>query len=164
MNRRKFEVGILYKLDLTGKIKFGPIPQQLLWHKFTDGRVFGLLGEALVKAIYNNLSESPSASAAFDFIDADGKTYEVRTITKSGASLLPSAQIGAGRKFDEKDYLAKRKSIYAYIFIDNRQSPIFRIAGIKEEDLPPYPPARKITLPKFEALISNLPQTTLRLD
>ncbi len=48
MRKRQFTVGTIYNLDLTGPIQFGPIQEQVLWQKFTDGRIFGLMGATLV--------------------------------------------------------------------------------------------------------------------
>lgn len=155
MRKIKFQTGVIYEFDLSDAIRFGPIRKQKLWDKFTDGRIAGLLGQAFVESMYNNFSPAPSENSSYDLIDDNGNHYEVRTFTRNGASLIPSAQRGTGRTFNEKEYLAKRNNIHAYIFIDIRNSPKFSIIGILESDLPHCPTT--IRERRFKNLIAKCP-------
>lgn len=149
----KFKIGERAKLDLTDKMQLGPIKKQTLYERFTDGRISGLLAEDLVSALYNNLTKSPAENTPYDLIDVDGNKYEVRTVTKGGVQLIPSAQIGTGRKYDEDKHRVKHDSLYAYIFIDVRDSPLFYITGIKKSDVPFK---KKLTSAGFNNLLENL--------
>ena len=125
----------VYQLDLTNKMQFGPIKKQILYERFTDGRISGLLAEDLAKSLYNNISKAPNARSSYDFVDDDGKKYECRTITARGASLLPSNQLGKGRTKDIGKFYEKLDMLYAFVFLDVRDSPIFRIVAVPVDDV-----------------------------
>ena len=127
---------ITYLLYMESCIQFGPIQKQVLWVRFTDGRNIGLLSEDLIAALFNNLSKSPSSKDAYDFSDREGRKYECRTVTKRGVGLLPSKQVGTGRKYNALEHKEKRAMLHAYIFVDVRDSPLFRITMIEEKRIP----------------------------
>ena len=149
---RPLKLGVVYKLDLTNKIEFGPIKKQTLYERFTDGRISGLLSEDLANALYNNITKSPSEKSTFDIMDNEGRKYECRTLTESGASLLPSNQVGKGRYYNETEHVRKLEALHAYIFTDIRNSPIFRIVAIPIEDLGQR---KRISCKMFDELIEN---------
>ena len=133
---KQFLLNQRYKIDLTNRMQFGEVSKQVLYQRFTDGRISGLLAEDLLYALYNNFTKSPSEGSAYDLLDDDGNKYEVRVITKGGVSLIPSAQIGVGRQYNEEKHKDKHESLHAYVFIDVRDSPIFYITGISRNDVP----------------------------
>lgn len=124
------KLGVVYRLDLTDKIMFGPIKKQILYERFTDGRISGLLSEDLANSLYNNITKAPSEKSFYDVMDDEGRKYECRTITRKGSSLLPSNQLGQGRRRDLQKHQEKQRSLFAYIFTDIRHSPIFRIVAV----------------------------------
>ncbi len=149
----KFILGKRTKLDLTDRMQLGPISKQTLYQRFTDGRIFGLLAEDLANALYNNLTKAPSKTTSYDLIDGNGNKYEVRTVTRGGVNLIPSAQIGAGRSYDEVKHQTKHDSLYAYIFIDVRNSPLFYITGVHISNIPFI---KSLTGKNFDRLLKNL--------
>lgn len=147
----EFEFCTLYRADYKNQIQFGPIRKQDLWSVFTDGRVIGLLNEKLLTALFNNVSPSPSNQSSYDVL-IDGKhKCEVRSVTKK-VNLIPSKQIGTGRKFDEEGYRKKRECVHAYIFVDVMDSPEFSIIGLLESDLPFK---RSFTRKEFLEIVKN---------
>ena len=155
---RLLELEVVYKLDLTDKIKFGPIKKQILYERITDGRISGLLSEDLANSLYNNITKSPSENSNYDIMDDDGNKYECRTITRLGANLVPSNQLGKGRSIDLAKHEQKLESIFAYIFTDVRNSPIFRIVAIPVATLGKR---TRITGLQFEELIENFKQVNV---
>ena len=152
------EKGVIYRLDLTNKVKLGPISKQILYERLTDGRIFGLLAEDLVNSIYNNITKAPSQRSSFDFLDVEGRKYECRTITHHGANLVPAAQIGAGRKIDLGKHKQKLDMLHAYVFVDVRDSPRFSLVAISVERLHKK---IRISVKEFEELINGLPSKTI---
>ncbi len=151
-------LGVVYKLDLTDKIRFGPIKKQILYERFTDGRISGLLAEDLANSLYNNLMKSPTERSSYDIMDDNGHRYECRTITPRGANLIPSNQIGKGRQYDAEAHHKKVDSLHAYIFTDIRHSPIFYIVAIPVEQLGG---AKNITTKQFDLLVSEMEEISL---
>ena len=155
---RPLKLEVVYRLDLTNKIKFGPIKKQTLYERFTDGRISGLLSEDLANALYNNVTKSPSEKSTFDIMDDEGRKYECRTLTDSGASLLPSSQVGVGRSYNETEHIRKIEALHAYIFTDIRNSPIFKIVAIPIEDLGKR---KRISSKQFDELIENYSEVSV---
>ena len=149
---------VVYKLDLTDRIRFGPIKKQILYERFTDGRISGLLAEDLANSLYNNLMKSPTEQSSYDIMDDEGNRYECRTITLRGANLIPSNQIGKGRQYDAEAHHKKVGSLHAYIFTDIRHSPIFYIVAIPVKQLGG---AKRISTNQFDGLISDLEEIRL---
>ena len=155
----KLQLGIRYELNLTGRVELGPIKKQVIYERLTDGRIAGLLGEDFANAIYNNVTKSPSENEGHDLQDTRGRLYEVRSVTKNGVKLIPSAQIGSGRKYDKTAHQAKIDSLYAFVFMDVRNSPILTFVGIEAEQLR----WNKALSPKqFDALIADLPKRQVK--
>ena len=150
---KKFTLKNRYKIDLTNKMELGAIPKQTLYKRFTDGRISGLLAEDLLNALYNNLTKAPSESSPYDLLDDNGNKYESRVVTKRGVNLNPSNQIGSGRSYNEDKHRTKHESLYAYIFIDVRDSPIFYIVGINRNDVPFV---KKLSPNSFDKLLKDL--------
>lgn len=148
------KIGIVYCLDLTDKVQLGPISKQTLYERLTDGRISGLLAEDLANALYNNMTKAPSQNSGFDLFDSEGRKYECRTVTRGGTNLVPAVQIGAGRKIDLAKHQEKLDYLYAYVFVDVRNSPLFRLVAIEVERLESR---LRITPSEFEQLINELP-------
>ncbi len=155
---RKLELEHKYVLDLTDKIQLGPIKRQVLYERLTDARISGLLVEDLADAIYNNVTKSPSPASSYDLMDDDGNKYESRIVNMRGASLIPANQVGSGRRYNRENHLAKLASLYAYLFVDVRSSPVFSIVafpvGILGE-------RKRITTIRFDELVKPIPVTNI---
>ena len=127
-----FDVENAYVLDITGTVKFDSIPPESLYELYKDGRVFGPLAEELTAKRFKKMVKSPELNGFWDVQHTTwGHTYEVRTLTKGGANLIPSNQIGAGRKYNEEEYLEKLNNIYGFILFDIRNIPEIRIISMK---------------------------------
>ena len=154
----RLNLNVLYELNLTNKVQLGPISKQVLYERLTDGRISGLLAEDLANAIFNNVSKAPSERAPFDLIDEEGHRYECRTITKGGTALVPSNQLGQGRHYDRVAHKKKVDSLYAYLFVDVRDSPLFQLVAFTTDQIPFQ---RRLKTNEFDDLISELPKTNI---
>ena len=129
--RGKFLLRKQYLLDLTdGKIKFGVVPEPLLWNFYRDGRASGLLAGPLLVALFSDLTEAPNPGTKFDIFDGEGRKLEVKTCTGNGVSFLPSDQKGKGRTKDLDAYDAVRDALHGYVVFDVRKCPKFAIVGM----------------------------------
>jgi hypothetical protein len=90
---------------------------------FTDGRrVSFILERRLAYEVVRGQLAS-SEGAGYDLIDAQGKKWEVRSITKRGVYFCPSYMVGSGRSFDELGFLSKLDEIEGYILSDVESFP-----------------------------------------
>ncbi len=85
---------------------------------FTDGRRISFILERRIAKEFFGGKIADSEGANFDFIDLDGKKWEVRSITKGGVYFCPSYMVGSSRCFEEKGFLDKLYSIEGYILCD----------------------------------------------
>jgi hypothetical protein len=91
---------------------------------FTDGRrVSFILERRIAYEVVKGGSLAPSEGAGYDLLDAQGKKWEVRSITKSGIYFCPSYMVGSGRSFDEKGFMDKLGEIEGYIVSDVERFP-----------------------------------------
>lgn len=85
---------------------------------FRDGRRISFLlerrlAQGLIPGDLANSERDP-----YDIIQANGKKWEVRCITKGGVRFGPSKNTGGSRKFSESDFLEKLKVISGYALCD----------------------------------------------
>lgn len=90
---------------------------------FTDGRRVSFLLERRLAHEVIKGRLAPSEGAGFDLIDAEGRKWEVRSISKGGIYFCPSYMVGKGRKFDAPGFLAKLDDIAGYIVSDIESFP-----------------------------------------
>lgn len=85
---------------------------------FTDGRRISFLIERrLARGTFGGKLAS-SEGAAFDFEDATGRKWEVRSISPTRTYFCPSYMVGSGRSFEEEGFLQKIGQISGYILAD----------------------------------------------
>lgn len=124
-----------YILDLTDSMRFGTLTSKKLADIFKDGRNSGMHLEHLLCDMFTNLERSNREQSHFDLIDNEwGTSYEVKTVTKHGTKTSPSNMIGQGRKYNVEDHRRKLKEIDYYMFIDVKESPIFKVIPIISDD------------------------------
>ncbi len=85
---------------------------------FTDGRRVSFMLERRLAFEVMNGSLAPSEGAGFDLLDANGKKWEVRSISRGGVYFCPSYMVGSGRSFDEAGFISKLNEIEGYILSD----------------------------------------------
>ncbi|PYJ56794.1 MAG: hypothetical protein DME24_21135 [Verrucomicrobia bacterium] len=89
---------------------------------FTDGRRVAFLIERRI-AHEEGFRLAPSEGAAFDLVNGNGASWEVRNITRSGIYFCPSYMVGSGRSFDTAGFLKKLQGIAGYIVTDIESFP-----------------------------------------
>jgi len=141
---------LIKEKNYQGQISFCGLSEEILYPLFRNGSVTGKLVEPLV---CQELGYQKSEHSQ-DFYDVtqDGKLWEVRCFTQYGASLIPSNQVGAGRKYNEKEFFEKLDNIAGFIFIDIRQFPkmtFYKCGGWEAQRLFD----KKITVSKFEKFL-----------
>ena len=90
---------------------------------FTDGRRVSFILERRICREIIGGRLSPSEGAGFDLIDARGRKWEVRSVTRGGIYFCPSYMVGSGRKFDEGGFLEKLDEIEGYFVSDIAKFP-----------------------------------------
>ena len=152
--KEPLQLKVVYRLDLTDKIRFGSLEKDALYKRFSDGRIPGLLARDLMCDLYGNLSKSPSSDS--HIMDTDKNRYKCHMVTLRGVKLLLSNQVGKGRQFNREAHLGDLKKLRAFIFMDTRKSPIFRIVAIPVGDLDE---AIKLKAEQFDSLIARFPRS-----
>jgi len=89
---------------------------------FTDGRRVAFLIERRI-AQEEGFRLAASEGAAFDLVDGNGGSWEVRNITRSGIYFCPSYMVGSGRSFDTPGFLRKLRAVSGYIVTDIEMFP-----------------------------------------
>ena len=90
---------------------------------FTDGcRVSFILERRICREIIVGRL-APNEAAGFDLIDAHGRKWEVRWITRQGVYFRSSYMVGSGRKFDEGGLFKKLHEIEGYVISDVTKFP-----------------------------------------
>lgn len=85
---------------------------------FTDGRRVSFILERRLSQEVIKGRLAPSEGAGYDLMDAQGRKWEVRSITRGGIYFCPSYMVGSGRAFDNAGFLAKLAEIEGYIISD----------------------------------------------
>ena len=80
--------------------------------------------------MFIGLTRNDIGGGGYDLIDRAGSVYEARTITNGGVKLAPSNQYGQGRIRDDDAMMERRERLHAYIFVDVRESPLYRIFAL----------------------------------
>ena len=89
----------------------------------TDGRRASFIIERRLAWAHDGWSLAPTEGAGYDLEAPDGGLWEVRSITKGGVYFNPSAQVGSGRVFEEKGFLAKVDAVEGFILSDITKFP-----------------------------------------
>lgn len=85
---------------------------------FTDGRRVSFILERRIAREVLQGTLAKSEGAGFDLLDAQGRKWEVRSISRGGVYFCPSYMVGSGRSFELSGFLAKLDDIEGYILAD----------------------------------------------
>lgn len=112
-------------IDVSSMLENMVFTREQMLEAFSNGSIFGKMAETLVANTYITLCKPKAAQTYFDLEDKATGTFkvEVRTLTKSGCLLIPSNQIGAGRSYNEEEYLKKLSLINGFVIVDIRTFP-----------------------------------------
>ena len=127
--KRDLKIGVCYKA-IVGNLHFSVLSKQELSLLFSDGRICGRMVEPLLAKIFNDFTCSISGNNKFDLtkISNINLKQEIKTFTRSsGCNLIPSSQIGKGRKYDISEYHTRVKQMESYIIVDIRDFPNIKI-------------------------------------
>ena len=128
---------------------------------FTDGRRASFMMERHLAKLYDG-ALAVSEGQLFDFEDAEGRKWEVRSITKQGVYFNPSVQVGAGRAFEEVAFRKKVGEIHGFILCDITRFPTVPVFEISSATAVDWFEAgqlgknAKASLKKIVSLISDL--------
>lgn len=90
---------------------------------FTDGRRVSFMLERRIAYEVLDGTLAPSEGAGWDVLDANGKKWEVRSISRGGIYFCPSYMVGSGRSFNEPGFVAKLDEIEGYVVSDIESFP-----------------------------------------
>jgi hypothetical protein len=85
---------------------------------FTDGRRVSFILERRIAREVLRGTLAKSEGAGFDLMDAQGRKWEVRSVSQGGVYFCPSYMVGSGRSFELSGFLAKLDDIEGYILAD----------------------------------------------
>ena len=85
---------------------------------FRDGRRISFLLERRLAKGFIPGTLASSERDPYDIVQANGKKWEVRCITKGGVKFGPSKNTGGSRKFSESDFFKKLDDISGYALCD----------------------------------------------
>lgn len=89
----------------------------------SDGRFFSHLCEKYLSKLFPDLKKVPnSCNKGYDYY-LNGMKVEVKTLTSSGFTTVPSYMIGANRKYDESEHRSIFDANGAYIIVNNVNFP-----------------------------------------
>ena len=122
----KVQYNTIYNFDLTGKVRFGDLPESLIHQLFQDGRVASKFLEHHIPIWFPELKFVDQKG--YDHVDVETglKKWDLKGFTKGGASFVPSSMLGAGRKIDIAEAQDHANTI-DYIFSDVTEFPKIRI-------------------------------------
>ena len=137
----KHTLNTVYEFDLTGKVKFGDMPEQAVYELFKDGRVASKFLEHTIPTWFEDLEFVDGVG--YDHVSkTTGRKYDLKGFTRGGASYAPSTMLGAGRKID-KHVLHEHAESIDYILSDITEFPKVRIVFKSGSDLVSTYPAGK---------------------
>lgn len=112
-------------IDASSMLENSLFTREQMLEAFSNGSIFGKIAETLVANTYQTLCKPKLAQTYFDLEDKETGNFkvEVRTLTKGGCLLIPSNQIGAGRSYNEEEYLKKISMINGFVIVDIRTFP-----------------------------------------
>ena len=151
-----------YRVSMLDRVQYGPVPKQRLYERFTDGRISGLLNEDMLQTLFIGLTRNDIGGGSHDLMDQQNRRYEARTITNRGVNLIPSNQIGQGRTINLDAIAERRNELYAFIFVDVRNSPNYFIFSIPVDD-PIFEYRRRLSCNQVDGVVSEYPNRTIRL-
>lgn len=134
----------IYNFDLTGKVKFGDLPEAVVIQLFKDGRVASKFIEHHIPEWFPELEFVDQKG--YDHVDkATGeRKWDLKGFTKGGACYAPSTMLGAGRKIVIEEVHAHAKQI-DYIFSDVTEFPKVRIQFRRGVDMVTEFPTSKVS-------------------
>lgn len=127
MNQRKMKSRFKLLWDTKALASALQIHEHDVTEYFTDGRRVSFIIERRLENEHDGWTRATSEGASFDLIDPTGGKWEVRSLTRNGVYFTPSSQVGSGRKFDEKDFLAKLSDIEGFILADIETFPSIEV-------------------------------------
>lgn len=127
------------QLDLTDRVMFGNIEQDKINETFSDGRLLGILMDSLLISEFGNVSyrKDEFGKTLLSFETEDGFNYfiESRVLTSTGAKVVPSNMIGAGRKFNEDEWNEWVLDFHGFVITDIREFPKMTIKVVSVDDI-----------------------------
>lgn len=124
----------IYQFDLTNQVCFGSLGEEELYSLFRDGRVVSHFLQILITKWFPELRFVDGKG--FDHLDDSNLKYELKGFTKGGCKLLPSNQIGQGRKANPvlwKEHVQKNN--LSYIITDIVDFPKIKLIFKRGTDL-----------------------------
>jgi hypothetical protein len=121
--------------DLAAIAKALNISTEDVLEYFTDGRRVSFILERRIayEVLGGTLGESEGAG--FDLQDAQGRKWEVRSISRGGVYFCPSYMVGSGRSFEPSGFLSKLDSIEGYILADIEAFPQLPFWSVTSEEV-----------------------------
>jgi len=126
------------------EIRFDNIDQNIIYAKFKDGRITGLLVEHLYAHIYRNVTRSGDEGTPYDlFVRDNGTTlhYQSKVAVwrepSDSFDLSPSYMKGKGRKYDKSKMLSVISQLDGYVLTDLSQLPTLTIWTLPAQALLP---------------------------
>ncbi len=113
---------------------FGDLPRETCIELFKDGRVFSHFIEVWLEKHYP--LTHVKGCKAYDFKDNNDETilYDEKTFTRNGCQFCPSSMLGAGRKFNQEEFIEKTSKLI-FCFVSNVNFPEIKIKFIRGIDL-----------------------------
>jgi|TARA_R100001463_G_scaffold24082_1_gene57490 hypothetical protein len=145
------EYNKLFRFDLTGQIKLGFLSEEQIKKCMMDGRFASHYLEKELANWFVNLTESEDTCGPFDHLMGEQK-IDHKNCTKGGVKFLPSHMIGAGREFNEKEFLEKTSEI-DYLITDINTFPIVGVMLMKGSELAKSFPKGTIKLTDAKELL-----------
>lgn len=109
--------------DLPALARLLKVSEEDVREYFTDGRRISFLIERrLMREVFGG-KLALSEGAPFDLMDADGRKWEVRSISTQGIYFCPSFMVGSGRRFEERGFILKLNAISGYVLSDIESFP-----------------------------------------
>jgi hypothetical protein len=135
-SRLNFTFTETHYVDFRDKISFGNIDSEILYTRFKDGRLFGLLADDLIVYHFRGCKRPNNTCAkGYDIeIPTIGK-IEVKTFTKHGCCFIPSYMKGSGRSFNEVKFLDNNNSLSGYCLCDITEFPDVYIVSYRSQEL-----------------------------
>lgn len=122
-----------FEFDLSDKIRFDDIPNDILYNIFRDGRNASFMLEQWLTTHFEGLTRIVG-NRDHDHVDTEGNKYDAKNFTKCGLKFMPSSHIGAGRTFNRESAHAHARNLI-YICCDIVDFPSLRIRFVKGEEL-----------------------------
>lgn len=145
------------------EIRFDDIDQNILYAKFKDGRITGLLVEHLYAHIYRNVTRSGDEGTPYDLFlrDHDHTLHYQSKVAvwrkpSDAFDLAPSYMKGKGRKYDKAEMIAIHNSLDGYVLTDLSELPKLSIWTLPSSALLSYigDKSAKVKIRDLDALLT----------